>query len=110
MAFLSNLIGNRTMSSLCDQLLLHLGHQDLPGGASNNCLITTESEVLCLAMCNQARLHGEQGMYAAALDIIQLAKERFPMPSKHAKVRVHHSYQCNHWFQGGEVDALALSI
>ncbi|XP_022084224.1 anaphase-promoting complex subunit 5-like [Acanthaster planci] len=78
--------GYRTMSSLCDQLLLHSGHQDLPGGTSNNCLITTESEVLCLAICNQARQHGDQGMYTASGDLLRLAKERFPTPSKHAKI------------------------
>ncbi|XP_071802629.1 anaphase-promoting complex subunit 5-like [Asterias amurensis] len=78
--------GHRTMSSHCDQLLLHLSHQDLPGGASNNCLITKDSEVICLAMYNQARLHAEQGMYAAAQDILKLAKDRFPFLSRHAKL------------------------
>ncbi|XP_038046121.1 anaphase-promoting complex subunit 5-like [Patiria miniata] len=78
--------GHRTMSSLCDQVLLHSGSLDLPGGSANTSLITMDSEVLCLAICNQARLHGDQGMYAAAKDLIQLARDRFPAPSKHAKI------------------------
>ena len=79
---------------MCDQLLLHLGQQELPSGVASNALVSSESEVLCLAICNQARLHAGQGLAEAAADILRLARQRFPPLSKHAKVRGHkgHSF------------------
>lgn len=77
-AALWNMYGKREMSSMMSQLILNLDTSD--NGVYYN------GESVCIALCNIAKLHAENGQYSIALDLINNAKKRFPQHTQHAHI------------------------
>ncbi|XP_072176795.1 anaphase-promoting complex subunit 5-like [Diadema setosum] len=74
--------GYRSMSSLCDQLLLNMFSSKSASASS----VVIDSESLCIAVCNQARQQADKGELGIAAEILQFAKSRFPPQTRHAKI------------------------
>ncbi|XP_014787767.1 anaphase-promoting complex subunit 5 [Octopus bimaculoides] len=70
--------GKRENCSLISQLILHLDTSD--AGIYRN------EESVCIAMCNLARHHFDQGMIDVAMVIVEGAKERFPANTSYAHI------------------------
>ncbi|GAB1608982.1 anaphase-promoting complex subunit 5-like, partial [Argonauta hians] len=70
MAALWHTYGKRENCSLISQLILQLDTSD--AGVYRN------EEAVCIAMCNLARHHFEQGHIDVAMEIVDGARERFP--------------------------------
>lgn len=77
-AALWEMYGKRESSSMCSLLVLNLNTSD--NGIFHN------GESVCIALCNVARQHADDGNYSAAFDIISSAKQRFPKHTQHAHV------------------------
>lgn len=77
-AALWEMYGKRESSSMCSLLVLHLNTSD--SGIFHN------GESVCIALCNIARYHADDGNYNAAFDIINSAKQRFPKHTQHAHI------------------------
>ncbi|XP_076090764.1 anaphase-promoting complex subunit 5-like [Mytilus galloprovincialis] len=68
--------GKRESSAMCSLLVLNLN--TAVNGIFHN------GEAVCIALCNVARCHADDGNYSAAFDIISSAKQRFPKHTQHA--------------------------
>lgn len=77
-AALWHIYGKRENCSLVSQLILHLDTSD--AGIFRN------EESVCIAICNLAKHHFDQGMIKIALVILKSAKERFPANTAHAHI------------------------
>ncbi|KAK3604057.1 hypothetical protein CHS0354_028690 [Potamilus streckersoni] len=68
--------GKRECHAMTSQLVLNLD-------TSESC-VYHNGESVCIALCNIARLHADNGQYTLAFDIINNAKLRFPPNTQHA--------------------------
>ncbi|XP_064650104.1 anaphase-promoting complex subunit 5-like isoform X2 [Lineus longissimus] len=73
-----HMYGNRLMSTLSSQLLLNLNTAESG--------IYLNGEAGCIALCNLARVHIDEGHTSIAMEILESCKRRFPNPSQHAKI------------------------
>ncbi|XP_046728203.1 anaphase-promoting complex subunit 5 [Silurus meridionalis] len=74
--------GKSTMSLQQSQLLLNMNSlEPVNFGVQQN-----NAEPFTIAMCHLAQLHADQGLYAAANDIIKHLRQQFPPHTQHAKI------------------------
>ncbi|KAF4070306.1 hypothetical protein AMELA_G00283960 [Ameiurus melas] len=74
--------GKSTMSVQQSQLLLNMNSlEPVNFGVQQN-----NTEPFAIALCHLAQLHADQGLYAAASDIIRHLKQQFPPHTQHAKI------------------------
>ncbi|XP_014666222.1 PREDICTED: anaphase-promoting complex subunit 5-like isoform X1 [Priapulus caudatus] len=73
--------GNSSMRLHCSQTLLHLHLSD---PAKQN--VYYNGEAICIALCNLANYHADQGDFHAATEVIGHAKHSFPAHGEHAKL------------------------
>ncbi|KAL3872067.1 hypothetical protein ACJMK2_040023 [Sinanodonta woodiana] len=75
-AALWKMYGKRECHAMTSQLVLNLD-------TSESC-VYHNGEPVCIALCNMAKLHADNGQYTLAFDIINNTKLRFPPHTQHA--------------------------
>ncbi|XP_012586655.1 PREDICTED: anaphase-promoting complex subunit 5 [Condylura cristata] len=76
------LYGRSTMALQQAQMLLSTSSLEAAGGAARQ----NNTEAFAVALCHLAELHAEQGCFAAASEVLQHLRDRFPPHSQHAQL------------------------
>ncbi|XP_041368923.1 anaphase-promoting complex subunit 5-like [Gigantopelta aegis] len=77
-AALWSMYGKRECSSMCSQLVLNLD--------TSESMVYYNGESVCIALCNLALHHKDEGNYTTALDLVGNARHRFPAKSQYAHI------------------------